>query len=183
MHIHIYGLIFVYLALVKVHFSAPLIPSSKLRWQWNIPPFVNREYIFNRSIFHCHVSLRPNPRLRWRSSSGYETMVSSMLFSYGPGRLSSLFLGFFRKLHLFLNHIIPVGFFFPAGCHGEVDIGGQLLVSVGMVKGENKHCQPRKKNHEMNGKKSLNPPQISKSSLHMSAKINNFESFDPVRSG
>ena len=30
--------------------------SSKLTWQWKIPIF-NREYIFNRSIFHCHVSL------------------------------------------------------------------------------------------------------------------------------
>jgi len=146
-HIHIYGLIFVYLALAKVHFSAPLIPSSKLRWQWNIPPFVNREYIFNKSIFHCHVSLRPNPRLRWRIFSDMKfPWYLPMAFSYGPGRLSSWFLGdFFRKSHLSLNHIIPVGFFFPAGCHGEVDIGGQLLVSVGMVNGENKHCQPRNK--------------------------------------
>ncbi len=32
------------------------IPSSKQTWQWKIPIF-NMEYIFNRSIFHCHVSL------------------------------------------------------------------------------------------------------------------------------
>ena len=32
------------------------LPSSKLTWQWKIPVF-NREYIFNRFIFHCHVSL------------------------------------------------------------------------------------------------------------------------------
>ncbi len=32
------------------------VPSSKLTWQWKIPMF-NGEYIFNRSIFHCHVSL------------------------------------------------------------------------------------------------------------------------------
>ena len=32
------------------------LPSSKLTWQWKIP-FFNREYIFNWSIFHCHVSL------------------------------------------------------------------------------------------------------------------------------
>ena len=32
------------------------IPSSKLTWQWKITIF-NREYIFNRSILHCHVSL------------------------------------------------------------------------------------------------------------------------------
>jgi len=39
----------------------------------------------------------------------------------------------------------------------------------------------------MNGKKSLNTPQISKSMqiifTHVSKKINNFESFDPVGSG
>ena len=33
-----------------------VLPSSKLTWQWKIIIF-NREYIFNRSIFHCHVSL------------------------------------------------------------------------------------------------------------------------------
>ena len=32
------------------------LPFSKLTWQWKIPIF-NREYIFNWSIFHCHVSL------------------------------------------------------------------------------------------------------------------------------
>ena len=32
------------------------IPSSKLTWQWKIPIF-NSKYIFNWSIFHCHVSL------------------------------------------------------------------------------------------------------------------------------
>ena len=32
------------------------LPSGKLTWQWKIP-FSNREYIFKRSIFHCHVSL------------------------------------------------------------------------------------------------------------------------------
>ena len=32
------------------------LPSSKLTWQWKIPIF-NREYIFNWSIFHCHVTL------------------------------------------------------------------------------------------------------------------------------
>ena len=32
------------------------LPSSKLTWQRKIPIF-NREYIFNRSIFHWHVSL------------------------------------------------------------------------------------------------------------------------------
>ena len=32
------------------------VPSSKLTWQWKIPIF-NRAYIFNWSIFHCHVSL------------------------------------------------------------------------------------------------------------------------------
>ena len=32
------------------------IHSSKLTWQWKMPMF-NREYIFNRSIFHWHVSL------------------------------------------------------------------------------------------------------------------------------
>ena len=30
------------------------LPSGKLTWQWKITIF-NREYIFNRSIFHCHV--------------------------------------------------------------------------------------------------------------------------------
>ena len=33
-----------------------MLPSSKLTWQWKMSIF-NREYIFNRSIFHCHVSL------------------------------------------------------------------------------------------------------------------------------
>ena len=32
------------------------VPSGKLTWQWKIPIF-NREYIFNRSIFHGYVSL------------------------------------------------------------------------------------------------------------------------------
>ena len=32
------------------------LASSKLTWQWNIP-ILNREYIFNWSIFRCHVSL------------------------------------------------------------------------------------------------------------------------------
>ena len=36
--------------------SQPHIPSSKLTWQWKISIF-NTEYIFNWSIFHCHVSL------------------------------------------------------------------------------------------------------------------------------
>ena len=39
------------------------LPSGKLTWQWKIPIF-NREYIFNRSIFHCHVSL-PEGRQFW----------------------------------------------------------------------------------------------------------------------
>ena len=30
--------------------------SGKLKWQWKIPIF-KREYIFKRSIFHCHFSL------------------------------------------------------------------------------------------------------------------------------
>ena len=33
------------------------VHSGKLTWQWRIP-FFNREYIFKRSIFHCHVSLQ-----------------------------------------------------------------------------------------------------------------------------
>ena len=44
---------------------------------------------------------------------------------------------------------------FSAGCHGEVDIGGQLLVSVAMVNGENKYVNPATKNHEMSAKNSL----------------------------
>ena len=32
------------------------VPPIKLTWQWKITIF-NREYIFNWSIFHCHVSL------------------------------------------------------------------------------------------------------------------------------
>ena len=32
------------------------LPSGKLIWQWKIP-FSNREYIFKRAIFHCHVGL------------------------------------------------------------------------------------------------------------------------------
>ena len=32
------------------------IPSGKLTWQWKISIF-NREYIFRRAIFYCHVSL------------------------------------------------------------------------------------------------------------------------------
>ena len=32
------------------------LPSSKLTKYWNITIF-NREYMFNRSIFHCYVSL------------------------------------------------------------------------------------------------------------------------------
>ena len=32
------------------------LPSRELTWQWKIPMF-NREYIFRRSIFYCHVSL------------------------------------------------------------------------------------------------------------------------------
>ena len=40
-------------ALIKFHIW---LPSSKLTWQWKIPIF-NREYVFNWSIFHCHVSL------------------------------------------------------------------------------------------------------------------------------
>ena len=47
------------------------IPSSKLTWQWKIPMF-NGEYIFNRSIFHCHVSLPEGNRLR---SSGFAMIV------------------------------------------------------------------------------------------------------------
>ena len=35
--------------------SRKVVHSSKLTWQWKITMF-NREYIFNRSIFHCHVS-------------------------------------------------------------------------------------------------------------------------------
>ena len=43
-------------AILLVPGSGKKIPSSKLTWQWKIPIF-NREYIFNWSIFHCHVSL------------------------------------------------------------------------------------------------------------------------------
>ena len=38
-----------------------------VKWQWKIPIF-NREYIFNRSIFHCHVSL-PKGKLNGKMKS------------------------------------------------------------------------------------------------------------------
>jgi len=44
---------------LEVLLASRELPSSKLRWQWKIPMF-NREYIFNRSIFHCHVGLPGN---------------------------------------------------------------------------------------------------------------------------
>ena len=34
-----------------------LLLRGEQTWQWKIP-IVNREYIFKRSIFHCHLSLR-----------------------------------------------------------------------------------------------------------------------------
>ena len=47
------------IAIIVFYFSGVSLnqlPSSKLTWQWNITIF-NREYIFNRSVFHCRVSL------------------------------------------------------------------------------------------------------------------------------
>ena len=38
----------------KYHPKMCFLPSSKLTWQWKMHIF-NREYIFNRSIFHYHV--------------------------------------------------------------------------------------------------------------------------------
>ena len=39
-----------------LHQEYELLHSGKLTLQWKIPTF-NREYIFKRPIFHCHVSL------------------------------------------------------------------------------------------------------------------------------
>ena len=51
-----------------------LLPSSKLTWQWKIPIF-NREYIFNWSIFHCHVSLPVDTVLVHYSHVNFATCI------------------------------------------------------------------------------------------------------------
>ena len=57
--------------------------SSKVTWQWKITIF-NREYIFKRSIFHCHVSLPEG------KTPGKLMAVTPILlgFSMGPCRPS-----------------------------------------------------------------------------------------------
>ena len=55
------------------------IPSSKLTWQWKIPLF-SREYIFNRSIFHCHVLL---PEGTWPAITNRESRIPACLVVWG----------------------------------------------------------------------------------------------------
>ena len=65
------------------------IPSSKLTWQWNIPIF-NREYIFNWSIFQCHVSLPEGTKNYHKKgvskNRGFSTQIMNFkrLFHYKP---------------------------------------------------------------------------------------------------
>ena len=55
------------------HRPSTRLPSSKLTWQWKITTF-NREYIFNWSIFHCHVSLPEGNSLDFACCSAWEKL-------------------------------------------------------------------------------------------------------------
>ena len=52
------------------------VPSGKLTWQLKIP-FSNREYIFKRAMFHCHVSLPEN-------KLGYFTLLLVRVVDFWP---------------------------------------------------------------------------------------------------
>ena len=53
-----------------------------LTWQWKIPLF-NREYIFKRSLFHCHVSLPEGNQTR---DVVRRTGCAWQLFAFGSGQ-------------------------------------------------------------------------------------------------
>ena len=58
-----------------------LLLRGEQTWQWKIP-IVNREYIFKRSIFHCHLSLRRLYRY------AFHIHISSLTFCF-PFQTSS----------------------------------------------------------------------------------------------